>query len=161
MVVIMFSSCSSSQKLQEKIPFTINSTTSQKWVAGVEAGGSGTDVVIYATGISTTITLDSLYFRGKKGSIEAITYNENIHYKARFKDVNMVKPDIIMHADPKKEFGNQPPPLQEKIPFELKEDEAILLYHVKGKAKYFKITGIKELETLFYPSSKPQSKNEQ
>lgn len=61
------------------------------------------------------------------------------------------QPDRIMSADPKAEYGNQSPPVSKNIPFELEDDEAVLLYSVNGLDSYHKITGLKELETVYRP----------
>ena len=52
-----------------------------------------------------------------------------------------------MHADTRKEVGNQPPAEKvglKEFPFELKPDEAVIEYRYKGKTRYTKIGGIKD-----------------
>ena len=65
------------------------------------------------------------------------------------------KPDIVMHSDPKKEVGNQPPRLrteeEKTFPFELNADEAVLSYLENGKVKYVKISGVKDKPARIYP----------
>jgi hypothetical protein len=48
----------------------------------------------------------------------------------------------IMSSDPVEENKNRVPQKTEKIPFELEEDEAILVFSQNNKTKYYKLTGI-------------------
>lgn len=149
--IVVFSNCSSTQKMQLKVPFTIVEVTSQRWFSEIKGGKTGTNVVLYIEGLNeATVSLDSLYFRGRVTTLE-IKEQPKKTAVAVFMDKLLVKPDIVMHSDPKKEFGNQPPVLQEKIPFELKNTEAVLQYTEQGEKKYYKIKGILEKEPVSYP----------
>ena len=66
-----------------------------------------------------------------------------------FNNSNREKYDIIIDADRKKEINNKPPETV-KIPFELKENEAVISYKEDGKTKYFKIENIKQVISEFY-----------
>ena len=55
-----------------------------------------------------------------------------------------------MHADPKEEFGNKPPNISIKIPFELQENEAVISYFIKSKKRFYKLSNIKKQKTLYY-----------
>ena len=48
-----------------------------------------------------------------------------------------------MHVDPRKEYGNKVPVL-ENIPFDLKADEAVVVYSKNGETGYYKLQGVKE-----------------
>lgn len=158
MIIIGFSSCSSSQKLQKEIPFAVTSATCQEWVAGVQGGGSGINVTFVADNLAeNNIQLDSIFFRGQKAAVMMLEEKGKKNCSARFVTPKLEKPDIIMHKDPKKEFGNKPPKLQEKIPFELADNEAVISYTQAGKVKYFKIENIKQKSKLFYPSAPPKN----
>ena len=37
------------------------------------------------------------------------------------------------------------------IPFELEDDQAVLVYQINGKDFYYKISDIEKLETVYYP----------
>jgi hypothetical protein len=62
-----------------------------------------------------------------------------------------VKPDRILDENTSKEIHNQFPEVK-KMPFELKQNEAIISYKIKDKTKYFKIKSIKKGKTIFYDS---------
>ena len=94
--------------------------------------------------------LQQAYFRGKIADVSLKSNDGSWFAEANFKNTNMGKPDMVMHADSKKEVGNAPPKLNEKIPFELQEDECVLSYLDGDKVKYFKLVGIKEKKPLIY-----------
>ena len=37
------------------------------------------------------------------------------------------------------------------IPFELKDDEAVIVYQINGRNYYYKVSDIEKLETVYYP----------
>ena len=57
---------------------------------------------------------------------------------------------VVMNIDPKKEANNKPPSTG-KIPYELEQNEAMLVYTYKGKKLTYKVSGIKKTKTDFYP----------
>tara|TARA_R110002012_G_scaffold263456_2_gene446524 strand:+ start:190552 stop:191070 length:519 start_codon:yes stop_codon:yes gene_type:complete len=156
-------SCASQKKMQTNPPFTIETPSFQKWTAGKEEGGSGLDVKIPIDQLQKgNIIFKDLYFRGKVSSVVTETIANKQYVTAKFTHQKFTKPDIIMHADPRKEVGNQPPMPQKDekkaYPFELAEDEAVISYleNNSNKLKYTKITGFKEMPVLIY-SSKPMN----
>ena len=151
-VVIGFSQCSSAQKLQDKAPLEIGQIYCQKWIAGIQGGGSGINIFIQ-TG-NSSIKLDSVYFRGKVAKLES-TPQEGILYIGRFKSIFNQKQDLIMSSDPNAEYGNELPKIPKKIPFELKDNECVISYKQGDKTKYFKLDKIVEKEMLAYPSAPP------
>ena len=58
--------------------------------------------------------------------------------------------DLILDTDVTKELKNTLPDVK-KIPFELKEDEAILSYKLGDKINYFKIEDIEKVKPVFFP----------
>jgi len=157
MVLFSFSNCGSSQatsyKLTQNPPFTIANVFYQDWVAGVQDGGSGTDVHITFNNISEDVKIDKIYFRNKikKAKKAAQAQNQYIGYFN-----NTTNRDIVMDSDPKKEAQNTPP---EVFPFTLTENEAVVSYTQNGTTKYYKISSIRQKEALAYPQSKPQEDN--
>jgi hypothetical protein len=152
-VMTGFSNCAGSKKLQQEAPFTMGTVYYEKWVAGVKGGGSGINLGMTLTKLPEDIVLDSVYFRGMKAPLVKETTEKGILYLAHFKTELNKKKDIISHEDPKMEVGNEPPSIQEKIPFELKENEAVISYLHKGKKRYYKIEGIKAKPQVAYPSA--------
>lgn len=157
--ICLFTSCSTAQKLQQEPPFHIENVYSQKWVAGIEGGGSGINLFIpISKEISQNIELDSVYFRGKGVKLELIK-GEKPMYIGRFETDFNQKKDIIMSSDPNEEYGNEVLPMNNKIPFKLEDTECVVSFKDQGDIKYFKIENITEKPNQNYPSA-PSNKQE-
>jgi hypothetical protein len=154
MLVFMasFSQCSSTKKLQKISPITIGKVYIQKWVAGVQGGGSGLYIFIPVSDAS--IKLDSVYFRGTATKLSVKYQNKNM-FIGNFINPSKQKHDIIMSGDSKEEYGNKLPISKEPkpIPFELKDDECVISYIDGKKTKYFKVGNIVEKQLIPYPSA--------
>jgi len=152
MFTVSFSQCSSTKKLQEKIPVKIGKVYTQKWVAGIKGGGSGLYIFIPVS--DTSITLDSVYFRGRVTKLFQKYQDKNM-YVGNFVNQQKQSQDIVMSSDPKAEYGNKLPISKElkPIPFELKYDECVISYIDGKKTKYFKVGNIVEKQLIPYPSA--------
>lgn len=146
-ILFMNQSCKTNI-VPKNIPFSIDEKTYFYWVGGKE-GTRGTTIRI--TGISQTTNLyfSKVYFQNY--AYEVIPRVSGNDFVLSATKSEFTKPDRIMSGDPKAEYGNQPPPVSQDIPFELEDDEAVLLYSVNGLDAYHKITGLKELETVYRP----------
>lgn len=154
----VLTSCSSQKKLVTNVPFTIGDGYCQEWTGGKEESGKGILVKIPVSEMEG-YTLEGIYFRGQMSSVSMEEKNGQKYAVANLQKLSNAKPDIVMHADPKQEVGNQPPRMKNKeeldFPFELKDSEAVLSFSKKGKTKYCKVSGIKDKAAMIYPS-KPQ-----
>lgn len=133
-VTVLFASCAGNKDLQEKAPVKMEKPyyTSQ---------GDIIKFYVPVSAIQTNrISLDAVYFRNKKAPLVTSPDYPGV-YMATF---DTAKPDMIMSSDPKEEYGNKMPQKTEKIDFELKDDEAILIFTQNSKVKYYKLTGVKE-----------------
>lgn len=142
LVFTLFLQCSSTQKLQENVSFKVEQPYFQKWVAGVKNGGSGINIFIPVTNLKTNITLDSLYFRGHKVLLETKPNNPNLFIGR-----------ILTEANQNEDFS---PKAEAEIPFDLKENEAVIIYTENDKKKYYKIENIKEKQAEYLPSTPPK-----
>ena len=152
------SGCSSQKKLETQTPFVLGGASYQEWMGGREASGTGSEVRIVLSRMNEEeVSFQNIYFRGKVAKVSVETEDTGMVAIAKFSGQ---KPDIVMHADPKKEVGNQPPDLNTQaateFPFELRKDEAVLSYLEDDKLKYTKITGVKQKPARIYPS-RPQN----
>ncbi len=156
---IGLTSCSSQKTLQTDFPFEIGMATVQEWMGGKEESGTGHLVSVPVLNITKDVRFQEMFYHGQVVQVTTESHAEGLLVKGNF-TLSPHKPDIIMHADPKKEVGNQPPSLQESsskdFPFDLKPQEAVLSYIVKNRVKYVKISGIKEKAPLIY-STKPKN----
>lgn len=142
LVFTLFLQCSSAQKLQKNVLFKVDQPYYQKWVAGVKNGGSGINVLLPITNLNTKTRVDSLYFRGHKILLATKPNNPNL-YIGR----------ILTKVNQNEDFS---PSTEAKIPFDLKENEAVIIYTENDKKKYYKIENIKEKQAEYFPSTPPK-----
>ena len=129
-----FTNCAGNKDLQERSPAQMGG------VYTVTDASSLTLFIPVETIQTNRVSLDSVYFRGRAAVLEQEGATPGL-FKARF---NTAKPDLIMSSDPREEYANKMPEKSGKTPFEIKEDEAILVFTQNNKTKYYKITGIRE-----------------
>ncbi len=160
--IITLQGCSSQKHLESSAPFQVEKATCQEWVGGREESGTGfrLQLPIVAATVDD-VAFKEVFFRGTILEAQLEKDNEKMMVVCNYTSSKVERPDIIMHSDPKKEVGNQPPKLDKKrakFPFELKPDEAVISYSEKGsnKLKYIKIAGIVDKPSRIYPS-RPQN----
>ena len=151
LVMASFSQCSSSKQFSEKAPLEFGEVYCQKWVAGVQGGGSGMNLMIPVEEFK--VSLDSVYFRGKGVILEKDEQAKM--YIGRFKDPLNNPKDYVMSGDPKEEYGNKLPDVSKGIRFDLKDNECVVSYKVKEVTQYFKIENVIEKEFVPYPTAPP------
>jgi len=88
------------------------------------------------------VKMKAVYFHGMKSSLKKNAEKPNV-FVANFR---LGSDDMVMHEDPKKEYGNKPPQMPEESPFSIDNDEAILVFTQDDQIKYYKLTGIVEKE---------------
>lgn len=137
-----FFGCGASKvKAQNEHPFKVLSATYANSVV------EQTDLVLTTLKITTNnkeIQLDSVYFRNNSASLKRVDSIENSLFIGSF-TTSKTPHDLILHADPKEEFGNKPPVTASKLPFEIKENEAVVSYFYKDKINYYQILEVKEI----------------
>lgn len=157
-----FYGCSSQKNLNTNPPFSIANPTCQQYAGGLEDSGKGFILELpVSLDEGVEIEFQEVFFRGhvlvpeikKEGESFMIICN----YKHTAKEK---KPDIIMHSDPKKEVGNQPPGSISKekddFPFSLNKNEAVISYinttgnDNNSKVVYSKVKGIKDKPMRVY-----------
>lgn len=149
LLLLGFSQCSS-QKLVKNPPFVLGEVTAEALIGPEENKRVGTHLFIPVEE-GKEIILDSVYFRGKVVQLEKVQRDSYLVYIGKFKNETNAQEDMILHEDPRKEFGNRPPKLRKKIPFELEDDEAVVSFTEKEKTKYYKIGHIKESVPVHIP----------
>lgn len=160
-IVILFClfGCSSQKKLVTEAPFMIKDPSCQDYTAGREEGGSGFTLSLPIADNAEDLTFEEVFFRGHIMKPSLLQNENGSVLVCDHKNKNIqANPDMVMHADPKEEIGNQPPSLlrndQIEFPFELEKDEVVISYREKGKKRilYYKMKGVKEKPPLVYPS---------
>ncbi|WP_299434039.1 hypothetical protein [uncultured Aquimarina sp.] len=147
-ILVTFTQCATSQKIDKMAPVELNAPYFQNWVSGIEGGGAGFMLYIPVDPASD-VQLENAYFKGKSVKLKRKP-NEAV-YVGRYTDPGTVRKDIVMSDDPKEEYNNKAPEIEEKIPFELKEGECVIAYSKNGKEGYFKLDNLPEKELKAYP----------
>lgn len=141
LVSFAFFGCGASKvKAQNEAPFKVLEATYANWV-GEQLDMVGTTLRITIN--NKDIQLDSVYFRNNSALLKRVGSIENSLFIGSF-TTSKTQHDFILHADPKEEFGNKPPVTVSKLPFEIKENEAVVSYFFKDKINYYKILEVKE-----------------
>lgn len=86
------------------------------------------------------VDLTGVYFQGRKADLERDPRQPGL-YIANF---STGKRDMIMSSDPREEYGNKVPETQEKVPFNLDDDEAVIIFLENDIQKFYKLSGIEE-----------------
>jgi len=133
---------------QKKVPFSINEKTYFQWVGGKE-GTRGTTITIKGFTQTTNLSFSKIYFQNHEYDVVPQFNGNDFVIAATMSEFH--KADRIMSGDPVAEYGNRPPQIPKKIPFDLKNDEAVILYSVNGQESYHKISEVKKLETIYRP----------
>lgn len=139
LVSIAFFGCGVS-KAQNNHPFKVLEATYANTV------GEQPDLVVTTLKITLNnkeIQLNSIYFRNNNAPLKRVDNDENSVFSGSF-TTSKTPHDYILDSDPKQEFGNKPPVTVSKLPFEIKENEAIVSYFYKDKFNYYKILEVKE-----------------
>lgn len=149
---ISFSQCSSTKHTMEvSETITIENTAQpkayyQKWVAGVQGGGSGMDVVIHKSLVGDK-KLDSVYFRNKAVALEQKNNNFIGYFKG---DAN--------HFVHEENTTSQENIIEntEDFPFNLAQNEAVISYTKGTTVKYIKLEGLLKKQSPDYPKAPQQ-----
>lgn len=148
-ILIVFTAIScKTQNVQKSIPFTIEEKLYFYWVGGKQ-GTEGTTIRLEGSTTLLNISFSKIYFQNHEYGIvpdfrSGYFILEGTH--SRFREMNNT-----MTNDPVGEYGNKPPEVEKKIPFDIEDDEAILLYTLNGREEYYKITGIKQMDKVYRP----------
>ena len=129
-------------KVTTAIPFSIVKSYNQKWISGVQGGGSGEDLYLEINQISEGVQLKKLYFRNK---ITEVKKSKESIYVGHFKtnEIGFVEDNARQN-----EVINLSP---SEFPFQLKDNEGVLSYQYGHKIYHHKIANIIEKEVMLYP----------
>lgn len=130
-VLAVFLSQCASVKTENTKPFTVKSATYN----------SNTSELLVEFSSSKNINFQELFYNNQKAKADIISKENKNYVYGNFKKVLLH--DLNLHSDAKQEFGNKTTTTsKEKIPFELKNNEAIVTYKINGTLKNFRIQPI-------------------
>ncbi|ARV16018.1 hypothetical protein [Polaribacter sp. SA4-12] len=134
-LIVLFG-CANTYKLEKKPVLSFTDSSYSSWSSGVKGGGSGFSVFLKMDESDTLddkkIELKGVYFKDKYASLKLQGLGS---YQAFFK--NKSNSDRFVsdaQKDHKKEVSKE-----EKIPFVLNENEAVVSCLINGKQKYIKV----------------------
>lgn len=144
---LAFSCCGASKLNEDKVfqtkpPFEVVQSTYHTWVGGQpEVKGLRIEIEIG----NSEIELDTVFFRNMKTKLKKDMSSNADLYIGTF--VFPQKNEFKFHMDPEKEYGNIAPDIRQKIPFQLKKDEAVISYTYKSKLKFYKLEHLIETKS--------------
>lgn len=138
--VFLFSCKSTKEISQNNPPFKLLEASYDE---SIQKNGN-TSITLYIKIDDAKIALDSVYFRNQKSILKKTQGFSTEIYTAQFLIKNS-KSDLYLHADSKKEFGNQVPDVSRRIPFELKFNEVVVGYSYKEEQLYYKFEVAKRI----------------
>ncbi len=143
LLFMSFSQCKT-QAVENEIPFTIIEKTYFYWVSG-KKGTNGINIKIIGNFNTTNLGFSLIYFQNREYKIVPQFSTNKFTLVGSYSVLNTSEV-LFEKAD-----ENEVPKKNSNIPFELEKDEAIIVYNINGKNTYYKIEGVKKMETIYQP----------
>ena len=149
-LTLLFTQCANQQStVQKKLPFEITEKTYQYLVGGRKETGNAVHLHIKGDLKQFGVQFVSVFFHNKETPVNTLINDKS--FIIDFTLHEPVKQDRISSGIPLDEYGNPlPKDPNDQIPFKLGKDEAVIHYNIKGKEYYYKVSGIKELKSVYY-----------
>ncbi|MGB5262292.1 MAG: hypothetical protein WBN28_01750 [Lutimonas sp.] len=144
MIAMLANACKVNSGGTEKAPFKFNKKTVQEYVIPYE-GKKGITLHFQGELIHPNVYFESVFFKDKEIKLSPIFSGNNFEFTADYAIGYEDKDDRQMINTARGEYGNKPP-VKSENPFDLKDDEAVILYNVKGKQSYYKVSDMQMLE---------------
>ncbi|MBU3010460.1 hypothetical protein KO506_03535 [Polaribacter vadi] len=136
MFIFLFGCASGNMKLEDKPLVEIKEAYFSKYSSGIKGGGAGFNVHISISDkLEQDKKLSGVYFKEKYANLK---FNEPNIYTAfirtkKSEETNLDAINSSIKDEKTKEV------LKDDFPFQLKSNEAVLVYMIKEKKKYFKV----------------------
>ncbi len=147
MGILSLSQCKT-QNTQDTAPFTITEKTYFNW-AGGKKGSNGVNIKLAGTFSTTNLSFSKIYFQNREYGVVPEINGTKFSLVGTY--TTLTKRENDMYGNAIDEYGNEAPKIEKNIPFDLQKDEAIIVYAISGEEKYYKVKGIKQIETVYYP----------
>jgi len=136
------------QSGQESAPFSVDEKTYFDWVGGKQ-GTKGVTIQITGSFQTTNLSFSKIFFQGHEYEVVPQFMGSTFILESTY--TTFSGGDRQMSNAPGGEYGNPVPRVKSGIPFELEDDEAVILYSVNGREAFYKVTDIKKLDTVYRP----------
>lgn len=144
---MLFLGCANTYKLEKTSDFNFSESYYSSWSSGIREGGSGFNIFLTMEENSKfndgNNKLEGIYFKGKYVKLK---YQGLDKYQAFIKENN--NSDILKFED--YPINKTVATKQEKIPFILKDNEAVIHYLINNKQHYIK-TILTKKKTIDFP----------
>jgi hypothetical protein len=131
---------------QKKVPFIIVEKSYFYYVSGKKAT-NGFKIQIVGTYDTTNLEFTTIYFQNRELKIIPNFHLDKFTLVGGYTTLSskdILVDEIALNNEVAKKDSND-------IPFELEDDQAVLVYQINGKDFYYKISDIEKLETVYYP----------
>ena len=143
LIAFGFSQCGT-LKMEKNPPFKITGATFNNWVGG-RPGVSGIRVHL-AYQSEGNIAFEQLYFSDRSTKIVARKIKGKSYLIGQF-NTSTREEELFLKGDTSPKTVTKLP----KIPFKLKDNEAVISYKEGAIIKYYHIKNIKKTKTIVYP----------
>lgn len=148
-IMAIFTQCAGSQFINNP-PFKLESAIKQHWTSD-STNNEGVVIKVKLKNVDTEkISFDKLFVDNR-----ALIVTTNVEQNGVLLEVKYPTTDhretLVLHKDPKKEFGNKPPAPVGKPPFELENGEMVISYSSQGITNFFKIKNVATGDKITYP----------
>lgn len=148
-VVLLFLGFSSHKNpiFQKKAPFTIVEKSYFYYVSG-KKGTNGFKIKLVGLYESRNLAFSSIYFHNRELKVVPNVHIDKFTLVGGY--TTLITEDILVD-EIRLDGETTQKDKSDDIPFELKEDEAVIVYQINGRDYYYKVSDIEKLETVYYP----------
>ncbi|MFD1314967.1 hypothetical protein [Namhaeicola litoreus] len=144
LATIVLNACKVNSEVAGQPPFKFNKKTYQEYTVPYE-GKKGITLYFQGELIQPNVYFESVFFRDKEIKLAPLFSGNNFEFTADYSIGYQDKEDRQMINTARGEYGNKPP-VKSDNPFDLQENEAVILYNVKGKQRYYKVSDLQMLD---------------
>lgn len=131
---LVFGCSSNNFKLEDKSLVDFKEAYFQNWTAGIKGGGSGYNITILTKESSlVNIKIEGIYFKNDYSKLNFVKPNKYQGFVKSDKNSDVINPTL--NGDKVKTIKEE----KEIIPFQLKDNEAVIMCIKDSKKKYFKL----------------------
>lgn len=132
---------------QKEAPFTIIEKSYFYYVSGKKAT-NGFKIQLVGTYDSRNLNFSAIYFHNRELKVVPNVHLDKFTLVGGYTTLvskDILVDEIALNDEVAKESSG------DDIPFELEDDEAVIVYQINGRYHYYKVSGIKKMETVYYP----------
>ncbi len=145
LLTFVFLQCKT-QYQEKEVPFTITEKSYFNW-EDTTKHSKGIEIKIVGNFTTTSLGFSTIYFKNNKFEVVPIINGNRFTLVGNTSKI--INPDLQLTKSSEGEYGNQPINI-EKIPFELSDNEALVVYTINGENFYYKVKDMEQKESVSY-----------